>query len=354
MFYTELFTSNPPDHMPHFLGDTFNITTIIMTLILGAIAICLNTGVAIYHRDRKRNVAFVYFILSFSDLCTGICALLHTLTFTVMQLMPGNMTSHVLWLVVPAYFFTMVTFKVSAFVSMLIAIIRAINMFNPAREVNQRAATIAVGIYALFWVLMFVVDVSVVIDSHSKYFSEYLTESLQGILGYFFFPNKCKWAEYLVRKYHYAKADFNLECLVDAVYTIPPFFLCAGIALAATVVQVTLLISQKSPTVSSQNNKRDISITIALITILFSICMSLTLYQPLHFCAWPSALKDRRMFYIMGYFPFFVNAAINPVILVCRDRNLRVFLCNKLRNTEPYVLVSTQNDCEKTVTSFAI
>ena len=348
-------SNQPPEFSPTFLGTTFNTSTILLTLVLSVTAVCLNAGVVYFHWTRVKSsvISFMYTILGTSDLCTGLCAMLHTVLFVVLQVQQGYLTPSLMWLVVPAYFLTVVAFKVSAFVSMMISVIRTISVVCPLRKVNKRAASLAVGLYALFWVVMFAADIAVILDVYEQHAAGHSAKALQEIASYFYYPNKCKWAEYLAQKHgHYTPGNVNLECLVDAMYTVPPFFLCAGIALVATVIQVAQLICPQnryktepnesqsttsalsSPGNRFERDSRDLSITIVLISTVFIVCMSLTLYQPLHFCVAASALKNRRVFYMMGYLPFFINAALNPVILLCRERKLRVFLWRKLRGRD--------------------
>ena len=52
--------------------------------------------------------------------------------------MKDNLMLYVYWLVIPAYFLTAVAFKISAFVSMMIAVMRTINIVDPFRRIRPK------------------------------------------------------------------------------------------------------------------------------------------------------------------------------------------------------------------------
>ena len=319
----------------------FNIAIITLTLLLAIIGTGLNFGVMSYYRKtlNSRIVSFIYFVLSLSDFCTGLCAFLHALIFNMLMVLKIDETGHVIWLILIAYFFTVIAFKVSAFVSLLFAVIRTINIISPFKIINKRAVIIATGLCALLWVIVFVVDVVVFVHTNKANIDYNNTAALlDGIMSRFYYPSKSQLIEYLARKYDY---DFpGLECIADTLYTIPPV-LCAGIAGIATVVQVYFLLASRGfngeNTTSNKNQqeRRGASITIILISVAFIVCASLTLYEPKQICFHPSGLKNRRVFYVMGYIPFFVNAALNPLILFIRVKNFRGFLGEKIAGYKP-------------------
>ena len=78
------------------------------------------------------------------------------------------------------------------------------------------------------------------------------------------------------------------------------------------------------------SKNRQVEITIVLITLLFFICSSLILLQPLYWIEQTGPIfnlltpRERNtLFYMFGYIPMFANAALNPVVLILRGQNLR-------------------------------
>ena len=322
-------TQNDNHWKGYTLDDGFNITIIAVTFLLALIGAGLNIGVMGFHRKhlKSRIISFIYFILSLSDFCTCLCAFLHALIFSVLMGLKNKVTVHLIWLILPAYFFTVIAFKVSAFVSLLFAVIRNISIVTPFKTVNKRAVVLATGLYAFLWVIVFAVDVSVFVHVNWSNLYTGNTLILQGIMSRFYYPSKAKFIEYLARKN--GQTSSGLECLADTLYTILPVFLCAGIAFIATIVQVYFLLRPQGSTITGnqdQLERKNVSITIILINVIFIACASFTLYEPWCFCFYASALKDRRVFYATGYLPFFVNAALNPLVLLIRVKKFRAFL----------------------------
>ena len=329
--------SGTVDHSTTYLmNDEFNIAIITVTLLLSLVAMSLNFGVMTFYRKTARSkiVSFIYFMLSVSDFCTGVCALLHTFIFAVMLGEKDKMTSHVSWLIVPAYFLTAVAFKTSAFVSATFAVVRTIYIVDPFRIVNKRVVVVMTAIYSFMWACIFAVDVAIIVYSHTP------TRRLESVMSSFYYPSKSRLVLFLHKKYNYIMSG-NLECLADCLYIIPPVFLCALLALIVTVVQIVCLwlpgksAAQSATRAQDRQEKRRASITITLITTLFVICAGVTLYQPQQICANPLAIKDRRMYYATGYLPFFINAALNPTILLWRVSSLREFLLKRMCGANP-------------------
>ena len=329
-------TSQPELLLTWLMEDSFNIAMIVVTLILSLVAIILNFFVMRFNRKdfRTKIISFIYCLLSLSDFCTGLCALLHTLMFAVMMEMKSDMTIHIIWLVVPAHFFTSVAFKGSAFVSVTFAVIRTINILDPFRLVKKRKVVIATAAYTVLWACVFAVDMAI-----------YMKNSKAGggvdrLMELFWNPGKSMLMEYLSRKYRFEDSAIPVECLGDCLYTIGPVFFCSLIALIATVIQLVFLwlpsrrISQSET--NTANERRGISITIMMITLLFIICAGVTLYGPHQVCAHPAVIRDRRMFYAAGYLPFFINAALNPLILVFRVRSFRAYLRHQMQGIDHF------------------
>ena len=331
------------DWKGYILDDGFNIAIIAVTFLLALIGVGLNIGVMGFHRKhlKSRINSFIYFILSLSDFCTCLCAFLHALIFSVLMGLKNKVTVHLIWLILPAYFFTVIAFKVSAFVSLLFAVIRTISIVTPFKTVNKRAVVLATGLYTFLWVIVFAVDVGVFVHVNWSNLYAGKTIILQGIMSRFYYPSKAQFVEHLARENGHTSS--GLECLADTLYTIPPVFLCAGIAFIATIVQVYFLSRpQGSITAGNQDQleRKNVSITIILINVIFIVCASFTLYEPWRFCFHASALKDRRVFYATGYLPFFVNSALNPLVLFIRVKSFRTFLGEK---TTGIKLIGPQN-----------
>lgn len=307
----------------------------------------------VFHGKKIRIsiVSFTYFILSLSDFCTGFCSFLHTCIFIVFDDMKGDMTFSVYGLILPAYFLTVVAFKISAFVSMMIAVLRTMHIVFPFKRIRKRAVVIAIGMYTVFWVVIFSLDLGILLDTYLgflKVMSGELTKNVDSeyivhesmLTYYFFMPNRPQWVELLGSKY--GMETLILNCPIEMIYSVTPFLLCAIITAFVTAVQLKVLIFPPGPAsddceAAKRNKKKEmrkITITVVLINICFLFCTSLSLLNPIHeVCMHPNrVVRNYRMTYSMGYLPFFLNAAVNPLILFIRIKAYRKFVVQKIVN----------------------
>ena len=327
-----------PDHNvtrsdSYYLGDRENTAIIITTLVLCGVTVLLNLLVMSHYRSRAGQiydnmVPFIYFVLGLSDFATGVCAGLHTILFSLIMGLKGrDLTPSVLWIITPAYFLSVVAFKVSAFVSMTFAVIRTINIASLFYQVNRKAAIASIIVWLSFWVLVSIVEMGLSGHQLRNLPVDDLVKNV--LIAYFYQPNKPKLFQSIQTLYlpgnHEGKVRRKMDCVVELLYTALPVFLCAAICLVATVIQVAILIfgGTVSGKVGSDDDlKRRVGVTVVMIGTVFIVCSSCTLYQPLQLCAQGYG-DNLSTLYFLGYFPFFLNSALNPLILVARVSQLR-------------------------------
>ena len=343
---------------PAYLGDEFNAVIILVTIFLCAAGVILNLVIMTHFWPKIKNlIPFLYFILSSSDFVTAVCAGIHTIIFTTILAMKNSGFDSILWLILSSYFLTVVTFKVSAFVSMIFAVIRTINIASPFIRIKRKPAIAAILVWLLIWVTISSLQIGAFLKTANDYkvkvgiqqFSEYV------LISHFYQPNSGKLIKNdLVTEVLFGKdsvLDMNYDdwfdqyehrdlnnCLIGIAYAVSPVFLCALITLIATIIQVIYLLKPNNAATGitdpegDMRAKKKISITIILIGVLFTVCSACTLYHPLVECfsdtgsgqLWGQGFY--RRLYGSGYIPFFVNAALNPLILVLRVSNLRLYV----------------------------
>ena len=370
----ETVTLEPDDLVqktPSYLGDEFNICIALGTFVLCAGAVLLNLSIMSFYRPKiKTLIPFLYFILSSSDLVTGICAGIHSIIFIILLATKHSEYDSitVFWLIILSYFLTVVTFKASAFVSMVFAVIRTINIASPFTRIRRKPPIVCIFAWILVWVSVSLVELGIFArtmlntpktdDGDEEMVTDKrILESL--LIGYFYQPNKMKLIRYMIKndgnnetysskggeiigssadadgsEYDGAPTE---ECLYNILYTASPVFLCAMITLIATAIQVVFLLKENEITRSGgdpdgeRRTKKKISITIIQIGVLFMICSAFTLFQPIIHCV-PELYQGLILFnhyqfvYATSYIPFFLNAALNPLILVLRVSQLRAYI----------------------------
>ena len=326
----------PPD-----LGTAFFVCNMILNGGLGVTSILLNSAMMMYHKGQLRDtIPFTYFTLNVSDLLTGICAFLHSVIFLVLLVPRAAQGSAPMFcLVAVGYILTVISFRVSCFVSLLFAAIRTINIVRPFQSISHKLVVTAIACYTTFWVAVFVSEICVVIATSTDDVIKFLTESLEVLMmGYFYDPTSFKLIDFILRsKIGPLKREHIAEqCTIQLAYTIIPITLCAVLAGTAALIQLRTLKRRR------QNDNRawveNASVTIALITLAFVLCSSTAIAQPIYNClelydddgSLLSETTEFQLFYMLGYTPFFINALLNPLIFACRVKLFKSWIREKL------------------------
>lgn len=339
--------TRPPDSTPKYLlGDGMTIFIIVTTLILGTVSMTLNLSLMVFHskKMKKSIVSFMYFILGLSDFSTGFCCYLHAVIFLIIIEVKEKLQLSIYLLIMPSYFLTVVAFKISALVSMLLAAVRTCNILLPSKKIRKRLIVATIVIFTLLWMLIFSMDVGLFMDEHLSDMAningtqaiimthEYL------IYSYFYAPKRAIWVELLASRLDMTEKLVG-NCGIELTYSGAPFLACALVTIANTLFQLKFLLFPSevsledigSETVQIRRKEmRRSTVNIVLISSFFLSTASLSLYFPINtVCLNPDKGINPKISYSFGYLPFFLNAALNPVILVTRNKPFREFMIRK-------------------------
>ena len=318
----------------YYLGDCWSALIMMSTLILAILAILLNLGVVTFYRRQIKNlVPFIYSILAGSDFCTGICTALHSVLFLVLLIVKNEDCLLLYWLAFLTYFSTMVTFRLSAFVSLTFSVIRTINILSPFKRIKKRAVCTSIVIYSVILITLTCTEIGLLESETTKYaswkfFADYFYRpaSLNNLfLGVFNRLDKLN----LVNMEHF--------CTISTL-SILPILLPATFTMIATIVQIYILLTPSNLNTGqkeTESTKKNVSITIAIISSLFFFCSLFVISLPLTSCV-PDLralyLTDKGLLlYLTTYMPMFINAALNPLILTIRGEQLNQYIRDKIR-----------------------
>ena len=313
-----------------YLGQLPSVLIIMSTVVLSLLAILLNLGVVSFYRKQiKSLVPFIYSILAGSDLCTGVCTGLHSIVFVVLLIVKNENSLLLYWLSFLTYFTTLVTFRLSAFVSLTFSVIRTINILSPFKRIRKRAVCIAIAIYLAILVTMSLVEIGLLKDWQRG------QKSRRFMTDHFFRPGSLNSLFHRTSELVDESKLVNF-CSISGVSTLP-ILLPALLALAATLVQIYVLLTPKKINMGqkeTENTKKKVSITIAIISSLFFICSIFMIALPLTSCV--KGLKGMDLsekgllLYLSMYIPMFLNAALNPLILTIRGEQLNEYIRSKV------------------------
>ena len=322
------------------LGNISYILVIISTLIMFILTVTLNHGVLSFYRKEIKNlVPFIYSILAGSDLFTGVCTGIHSLIFFAIVLMKNGESIVLYWLVFLTYFTTMITFRLSAFASLTFSVIRTINILSPFRRINVRAVCIAIAVY--FMLLLALTLFEIVLLETNRINTERRFGAF--MISNFFRPSSMNQLYIQVSNLVNGKMITYTDtmahfCAVSWV-SILPCLLPAAIALVATFVQIYVLMRKDVTIQNTQNNaenkKKRVSITIAIISSFFFFCSLFSLALPITSCdsrlAAMNLQRKQLILYLSLYMSMFLNATLNPLILIIRGEKLNIYIRKKLR-----------------------
>ena len=204
------------------------------------------------------------------------------------------------------------------------------NIISPFTRIKKRAVMASILLCTVFWCTIFLVEL-ILISTYKEEGSN-PRSSRNFLRSTFYEPGLLKNIQFTSTSEQLVNGS---ELFLWSVFiTIIPITLPAVVALILTTVQVYFLVKMDGQSAAEKNGarkNRQVEITIVTITLLFFVCSSLTLLQPLYWADQISSpieqlsVRDKYLlFYIFGYIPLFVNAALNPVVLILRGEKLRI------------------------------
>ena len=315
-----------------YLGDVFTYAVGTTELLLGIQAILMNALViSFYCSSYKKVVPFMYLLMAACDSVTGIAAVLTGLIFLTLKA-EAEKPEVALRILPVAYTIFSVTFKVSVFFNLAIAIVRTINILLPFYRMRIWGIAIAAVIYTLGW------------TSFTIWQLQKFHHGTTLLYQYLYSPGQYQAA------YH-PSHDSGIQCRNVFLFVGLPYVLPSCVVVVCMAIQIRTILKQRPDRTTNTQTQRQITITIFALTVLFFFCNTIYLVYPIHFCLDANTSNEikydldrmRRVYmmaHITGVVCPFLNAALNPVILVVRGQALSGFLKRKLQRFS----TTTQNN----------
>ena len=324
---------SPFNSSTEYLGKWFNTCIGVTELGLAAQTLVLNVIVIAYYKNIvKKMVPFMYILLSATDSITGVAALLNGLMFLILEyhpdpkgkINPGN------YLLVPTYFIFSITFRVSAFLNLIISIVRTFNITRPFYRMRRVTIGVAVTLYtaaSAFLAVALLIKTKVELLRPDR-------EELRLLLY--------KPSGYQILGYYGISA--SKEFRNAALFIIVPFVLPSVVAVICMAIQIRAVL-KPNPSRSSESDKnKEITKTILMLTLLFFFCNTVYIVYPIiyydRFVLNPDKerqtslglgnIEQLRLQYCLGVLCPYINAAFNPAILIWRGKEIRGSVRNKV------------------------
>ena len=302
----------------YYLGRTFNSVMASLDMWLGLQAVVMNLLVmCFYLKSYKKIVPFMYLLIACCDCLTGCAAVLMSLIFLLLD----NDKDTALALIPPAYGIFSVTFKVSVFLNLAISIVRTINIYLPFHRMRIQEVAIGTGVYTAGWAAYLVWEMV-------RWTSIHYTSLSNSVYS----PGQYEPAN--------NAGSFDNECRNIVLFIGLPYLLPSLIVVFCMILQLKTILKTRLDKTSSSKTQRNITITILMLTAVFFVCNTAYIAYPLTHCIrddketgilLPAEMRKRFMIrHVTGVLCPFINAAVNPVILVARGEALSKFLKRKL------------------------
>ena len=284
-----------------------------MATLLGARIICTNIFIVAHFRHQYRNfVPCMYLLLAFCDISMVFCMYAQS-TILGILIYPADkeLTPQAAWAVLTVFVLMGVFFRVSMFVNVVFSIARTLKVLRPFTRIHVFCAKLSVLVCGIFWTSVSVIDMALIDISKTGELDRYLKRGQLGDeIAEQSQPDESSNRASLVRVVFF--------CLNNTI----PTNLCG-------LCFIFLYCSSKSKssaiTDTSARNMRHVTITVTMLTFLFDACIG-----------WSCGYFYCEMFirdmdfdvkkYCHGIFFIIlplVNAAVSPVIIILRSKELR-------------------------------
>ena len=237
---------------------------------------------------------------------------------------------------------TTLILRISVFVNVVLIVVRTINITRPFYQVNIKRMWIAIFICPIVLLPIIIYD-AVQIGELKSPFGSKIRYVFLPFVGDFCIKDIVISAVNIKAKKG-SKKSIQIPEGVTFATSCAPFILAVIISLVCLAINWRKLsTSQQKMSVSKRgdnsNTEREVTITIAMLTTVFSLCN--TVYTAFLTLCWILNLKYKsdqlilQLCYLTStVFPF-ISSALNPVILIWRSEKLRESLKKKLLCRNP-------------------
>ena len=282
--------------------------------VLGLCIILANSFVMVFYKKRlKEIVPLMYIMMAVCDSVTGIVVLGHAVIFVnhgiVLSQLIQDKNKELYFLYKADVFTTSVYIilqsctRASVFYNTVLTVVRTINIARPIYLIRKNIVIVIAILYPILWVTACIIDV---VEANNSWYNG---TSITGMIFEVLPGNP--WS-------------ISFELTVVLVMVIP-LFLPTILALVSALIQIYSLLK---PSIISPPSvrERSMTVTIIMLTMLCLVCnIPYTVFFFLYI--WGMDFYSYRLshLYILSTVLPFIQALLNPVILISRGAALRQF-----------------------------
>eukprot|EP00116_Pleurobrachia_bachei_P002021 sb/3462283/ len=228
------------------------------------------------------------------------------------------------------------SFHVSAFLNVILTVVRSIMLFIPLCQVRRTWIVTAIIAYSLLWAILILTEW---FYTYSHFLTRYDRAVLEILYSYPRPPGAV--VDEVIRQIggdkeslHFRRGAIWFTCVFL------PYALPSLITLASGGAQIGRIFCRVKSTGKnhgkSQERARKMSITIVILTVVFFICNTTYVKVVSMDAFWMEmneSITNNFILLISSNHLMYLNSAITPVILIVRGKTMRKFLTNRLSSS---------------------
>lgn len=298
------------------LVETMFVFIAPFNLLLAVFVLFLNiTIVREYYRDRKLPPAILFMLIAIMD---AISALAELPRSTIALICTRNDSAFFpIWFTLSYLTIGFWSYNCSIFSNVVLVVIKSINVAVPFHQLKKVGIVFVVVLVMVFWAIFCIIDVEYYANKQTFLPTSFGCEEHWIILeDYDFIGNGIALHLFDTSILGQNSRAVALKLMIVFEYMLPCF-----IVLVCMVIQI-IFIRKTLGNQSSMDTANQVNLTVFMISMLYFICNSA---YGIFFLAEISLSQGmtRGIEFMMKYTLPLLNAALFPIILICRKESLR-------------------------------
>ena len=292
-------------------------------IFLSATAITLNIFVIRYYsrQGKLTLVPLLYTLIAFLDILLSIGITYQSIAmglFSEGEISMSALDNNA----VAFYTLFQISNRTSIFCNLLLAVYRTVMILRPFHHINLKVVKVACLLYVVPWIVLSGIAINqflVLQNPYSFVISLYINDCYLG-----------SGLAYMVEEY---SQNMNLDIWFAVAITPDLISFVIPVIIVAVSCTIQVISINRSNQFPTSSNQRHVTITVILMSCLFVVCNSAFSIYILYLSYLYWSHGEERLAELSEHFPVVVailgavfpvlNAALNPVIIISRSKELR-------------------------------
>ena len=268
-------------------------------------------------KDRTRLATAMFILIASADIVTAVAEIARGTTALVCSADPAAGVPA--WTTFTFLALGFYSYCCSIFYNVVLAILKTINFSCPFYYIKKKRVFIAIALFTVTWAGTCVLDVVLYARKQSYLPSSYgCAEQWTILLDYDFTGKGLALQLFDTTLFGHDSSLVVMKLTVACVYLVPCLLVFVCMVVQMTYINKTLMVTGTS----RESTARHVNLTVFMVSTLFLFCTSsYGIFFLLEFAIAQS--MTQAVEFIVKYTLPLVNAALFPVIIICRKTDLR-------------------------------